>query len=62
MTIAGGQDELKGKILRLGHMGFVDPFDILSALGALELALRASGFSEAPGKGVSAFLQKFPVS
>jgi aspartate aminotransferase-like enzyme len=34
ITIAGGQDSLKGKIFRLAHMGHVDRFDILTALAA----------------------------
>lgn len=34
ITIAGGQDALKGKIFRLSHMGHVDRFDILTALAA----------------------------
>ncbi|MCJ1656131.1 alanine--glyoxylate aminotransferase family protein [Staphylococcus sp. NRL 16/872] len=39
ITIAGGQGKLKGKILRIGHMGKVSPFDILSVVTALELIL-----------------------
>jgi aspartate aminotransferase-like enzyme len=42
--IAGGQGKLKGKIIRLGHMGFIDEFDLLSALSALEIALNRFGF------------------
>ena len=34
ITIAGGQDALKGKIFRLSHMGHVDRFDVLTALAA----------------------------
>ena len=34
ITIAGGQDSLKGKIFRLAHMGWVDRFDVLTALAA----------------------------
>lgn len=34
ITIAGGQDHLKGKIFRLSHMGHVDRFDVLTALAA----------------------------
>jgi aspartate aminotransferase-like enzyme len=40
IEIAGGQDELAGKILRIAHLGFVDPFQLMSAFAGLELALR----------------------
>jgi aspartate aminotransferase-like enzyme len=36
MVVAGGQDHLKGKILRVGHMGSYDLFDIISIVSALE--------------------------
>ena len=39
ITIAGGQGKLKGTILRIGHMGKVSPFDILSVVSALEIIL-----------------------
>ena len=39
ITIAGGQGKLKGTILRIGHMGKVSPFDILSVVSALEMIL-----------------------
>jgi aspartate aminotransferase-like enzyme len=43
ITIANGQGELKGKILRIGHIGWFDVFDITTALAALELALSDAG-------------------
>jgi aspartate aminotransferase-like enzyme len=43
ITIANGQGELKGKILRIGHIGWFDVFDITTALAALELALADAG-------------------
>src|SRR4029078_674597 len=36
VKLAGGQDSLKGKIVRLGHMGYIDFFDVLAALSAVE--------------------------
>ncbi|RYL95704.1 alanine--glyoxylate aminotransferase family protein [Sporolactobacillus sp. THM7-4] len=39
ITIAGGQKKLKGKIFRIGHMGYCTPFDVLKVLSALELTL-----------------------
>jgi serine---pyruvate transaminase len=54
--IAGGQGELKGKIFRLGHVGFFDEFDIVTQIAALELALAELGYGIDAGKGVSAAL------
>lgn len=34
-TVSGGQDELKGKIVRIGHMGYIDAWDVLSQLVAV---------------------------
>jgi len=52
--IAGGQGELKGKIIRFSHMGYVDAFDTLGVLAALEMTLMGQGFKLAPGAGVAA--------
>jgi serine---pyruvate transaminase len=52
--LANGQDNLKGKIWRLSHMGYCDAFDIIGALSALELALLDAGFKLEPGAGVAA--------
>jgi aspartate aminotransferase-like enzyme len=54
IKLAGGQDVLKGKILRLGHMGYIDSFDVLAALSALELVLLEMGHPVEPGSGVAA--------
>ncbi len=52
--VAGGQGELKGKIIRLSHMGYVDAFDTLGAIAALELTLRELGHDVAIGSGLTA--------
>ncbi len=54
VKLAGGQDALKGKIIRLAHMGDIDAFDVLAALSALELTLAAMGHALTPGAGVAA--------
>jgi aspartate aminotransferase-like enzyme len=55
IALAGGQDHLKGKIFRIGHLGFVCDRDILSAIGALEASLIELGYeSFTPGSGVAA--------
>jgi serine---pyruvate transaminase len=43
ITIANGQGELKGKIFRIGHIGWFDVFDIVTALAAVELVLSDAG-------------------
>jgi len=59
MTIAGGQDEAKGKIFRIGHLGYYDPMDILNVLAAVETALIENGHKIEPGVGVGAALKVF---
>jgi aspartate aminotransferase-like enzyme len=55
IALAGGQDHLKGKIFRIGHLGFVCDRDILSAISALEATLLQLGYSDfTPGAGVTA--------
>jgi aspartate aminotransferase-like enzyme len=51
---AGGQDELKGKIIRLGHMGYVDEMDTVLAVAALEQCLLKLGHKFPLGAGVTA--------
>src|SRR2546425_8654890 len=43
ITIAGGQGEMKGKVFRLGHMGYAAEFDVVVALSALEQVLAELG-------------------
>jgi aspartate aminotransferase-like enzyme len=58
IALAGGQDALAGKIVRLGHLGFVGDRDILTAIAALESSLIALGHNAfMPGAGVSAAAQ-----
>ncbi len=57
--IAGGQGHLKGKIVRFSHMGYVDAFDTLGVIAALELTLAGQGFPLAIGSGVSAAQRVF---
>ena len=59
IVMGGGQQELKGKIIRMGTMGDLTRGDILGAIGALELALRDQGHQHTPGAGVSAALEVF---
>ncbi len=54
IVLAGGQDDLKGKIFRIGHLGFVCDRDILTALAALEATLIELGHGFVAGSGVAA--------
>jgi aspartate aminotransferase-like enzyme len=49
ITVAGGQDHTKGKMLRIGHMGAYDLSDIYVVLGALEECTGALGRGSATG-------------
>ncbi|MEM9093258.1 MAG: alanine--glyoxylate aminotransferase family protein, partial [Cyanobacteria bacterium P01_F01_bin.53] len=58
IALAGGQDHLKGKIFRIGHLGFVCDRDILTTIASLETTLQILGYEGfAPGSGVSAASQ-----
>jgi serine---pyruvate transaminase len=59
VTLAPGQGELKGKIFRIGHIGYYDVFDITTALAAVELALVELGAEIARGVAVSRALEAF---
>ncbi len=55
ITIAGGQDQLKGKIFRIAHMGYFDELDIFTVLCALEVVLAQEGYRDfSPGASVAA--------
>ncbi|MBI5682004.1 MAG: alanine--glyoxylate aminotransferase family protein [Deltaproteobacteria bacterium] len=54
ITMAGGQDQLKGKIIRIAHLGYIDTFDIIIAISSIEMALRKFGHKTELGKGVAA--------
>jgi aspartate aminotransferase-like enzyme len=55
VTIVGGQDEVKGKIFRVAHLGYFDDFDIVIAVAAIERGLADLGYKKRPfGTGVGA--------
>jgi serine---pyruvate transaminase len=59
IKLANGQDQLKGKMLRLGHMGYIDQFDVLAALAGVELVLKEMGYPVEPGRGLAAAQRVF---
>ncbi|MBU4252293.1 MAG: alanine--glyoxylate aminotransferase family protein [Candidatus Omnitrophica bacterium] len=54
VTIAGGQDELKGKVFRIAHMGFIAEPDIIMGLSCLEKVLTQMGYKFTLGSGLAA--------
>ena len=54
VTLAEGQDQLKGKVIRIAHIGYMGAFDVITAIAALEMALRKFGAEVPFGKGVAA--------
>jgi aspartate aminotransferase-like enzyme len=59
ITANGGQDHLKGKILRIAHCGYFGAFDILTSLSGLEMALAQLGHDVEFGAGSAAAQKVF---
>lgn len=59
ISIAGGQAELKGKVIRIAHMGCVDEYDILAGISCLEKVLHKMGYAFEMGAGVRAAQKVF---
>jgi len=59
LKLANGQDSLKGKIIRLAHMGYIDQFDILAAIAGVELVLKEIGHPVELGAGLAAAQRVF---
>ncbi|MFE2970301.1 pyridoxal-phosphate-dependent aminotransferase family protein [Streptomyces sp. NPDC059340] len=57
LQLAGSQPPLDGRVLRIGHCGFMDEFDVLTALSAIELGLADLGHPVRPGSGVTGALE-----
>jgi serine---pyruvate transaminase len=57
VTAIGGQGQLRGKIVRFGHIGYVDVQDVVAALAALERALVEAGAEVERGTAVPAALE-----
>ncbi len=59
VILAGGQDQLKGKIFRIGHVGYYNFFDLVVALSALELSLKELGMDISLGAGLAAAEERY---
>jgi aspartate aminotransferase-like enzyme len=54
LTFAEGQDDLRGKIIRIAHVGYMGAFDVITAISGLEMALKKFGHPLRLGNGVAA--------
>ncbi len=54
ITVAGGQDQAKGKIIRIAHLGYYDRLDMIMVISALEMLLKEMGYAFELGRGVRA--------
>ena len=59
VTIAGGQAELKGKVFRIAHMGYIEKTDIIAGISCLEKVLQQMGYKFNLGAGVKAAQEVF---
>jgi aspartate aminotransferase-like enzyme len=62
IVFAPGQDAWKGKVFRIGHLGYFDQADILQAMGALEMTLAELGYPVKGGAAVAAAEEVFAKS
>jgi aspartate aminotransferase-like enzyme len=62
ITVAPGQGDLKGKIFRIGHIGYFDVFDITTVLAAVELTLGELGAEIERGVAVTRALETFEAA
>jgi aspartate aminotransferase-like enzyme len=53
VTTAGGQDQAKGKIFRIAHLGYAGIFDVIVAVSAVEMVLKEMGYHATLGAGVA---------
>jgi aspartate aminotransferase-like enzyme len=54
ITVAEGQEQAKGKIIRIAHLGYYNRLDIIMVISALEMLLREMGYRFELGAGVRA--------
>jgi aspartate aminotransferase-like enzyme len=59
ITLAPGQGPLKGRVFRVGHLGYYDVFDITTALAGIELALAEAGADIERGAAVTRALETY---
>jgi aspartate aminotransferase-like enzyme len=58
LKVAGGQGPLKGRIIRVAHLGYFDVLDVFTVLSAIELSLIKLGLAIDTGTGLQAALSE----
>jgi aspartate aminotransferase-like enzyme len=53
-TVADGQGEMKGQLVRIAHLGYFDYMDTLALIGAVEMVLHRRGAQFELGAGLAA--------
>lgn len=61
VILLGGQDQVRGKIFRVAHLGYFEEREVLGALGQIERALAEHGHPVTLGTGMSAALEVLAV-
>jgi aspartate aminotransferase-like enzyme len=59
ITLEGGRGALAGRIVRIGHIGYVDVFEVMAALVAVEQVVSDLGGDVERGAAASAALEAF---
>jgi aspartate aminotransferase-like enzyme len=59
IVLAPGQGPLRGRVFRIGHIGYYDVFDVTTALAGVELVLSELGADIERGTAVTAALEAF---
>jgi aspartate aminotransferase-like enzyme len=62
ITVAGGHGDVADRLFRIGHIGYVDVFDITTALAAVELQLTEMGATVERGAAVTAALEAYEAT
>jgi len=62
ITIAGGHGDVVDRLFRIGHIGYVDVFDITTVLGAIELQLVEMGATVERGAAGAAALAAYETA
>jgi len=57
VILAGGQGSLKGKIFRIGHIGYITPSDIIVTLSVIEGTMKRLGYKTGLGNGLQKALE-----
>jgi len=54
LSLGAGLGNLRGRVFRIGHLGWLNEVEVLGVLGGVEIALNVAGIQVPPGSGVSA--------